>query len=503
MFNLVYNEILKQTKKLSFKICFIILLVFSVALPILFKVVSNNDVSIYTKDNLKYYESEIIRSPKSDDERLKNELNRGMISIIKLVLDDENLNVSNEFNTSLIDSYTYDFLTLKVLNYGFSKSINYAEIDSLFLIDSSSYVKLSDDEVLSLKSSFEDKCVNDLKSIKDRDYISYLKNEIETYKNSLEVGADTRVKLYEEYIRLGIKDSNDFRINEGSKILENINLKEKVLNESEFNKTYSNMKYDTYLKIVNAKNREIDNKIKKSWYSIRNNVNYSDSDVRGNFEDSIRNNAVFLGIIMIVISGGIVSSEFQKGTIRMLVIKPSKRWKILLSKFLALVFIGISLMIVTSFASFLVNGVMFGFRDYFKPVLSICSGDVKEICYFGLVLFKMMCLFIPIMFVSLIAFCLSTVTHNTALSVGISIFLELSYSLVIVLLLEFGFGFIDLTFFPYLDYSQFFDKVLLYDNNMFYGTYYNFTKANLVLLGWSLIIYFVSNLTFVKRDIKN
>lgn len=505
MLNLIYNEIEKQVKKLSFKICLIILLLVAISFPILFKTNSLENGSIYTKEDLEYYENKIVKDPKSDQEKLTNELDSTMINIINLVIKDKKLNTQTEFNSEIIQLYTEDLLTSKALNYiTKNKKINYKSIDNLYSLNTSLYLDYKPEELNLIKEEINKKCQEDLKTINEKDYPKYLKQEIERLQ-TLEKDETTneKIKLYKKYIELNIKDSSDFRINEGNKILENLSQKEKILNENEFTKIYKNMTYKTYLKITKEKNKEIDNDIKKSWYSIENNINYNKNNLKTNFEDSISNNQIILGIIMIIISGSIVSSEFQKGTIRLLVTKPSKRWKILLSKFLAITIITIGLLLLTNLLSLITNGIIYGFKDYFTPFLKITSGKVKEICYLTHILGVLLINLIPIIFINLIAFSLGTITHNTALSVGITIFIQLSYSLLIILLIELGINAIDLTFLPYLDYSQFLDKKLLYDNNIFYEKYYDINKANLVLLSWSILIYSISNLIFVKKDIKN
>ena len=115
----------------------------------------------------------------------------------------------------------------------------------------------------------------------------------------------------------------------------------------------------------------------------------------------------------------------------------------------------------------------------------------------------MLILLIPILFSGLIAFFLSTITKNTALSVGLSIFLQFGYGLITMILVLINFPFINLTFLPYLDYSQFNDYSTLSNNLYMYETYYTFGLANLVLIIWSIILYIISNIIFTKRDIRN
>ncbi len=238
-------------------------------------------------------------------------------------------------------------------------------------------------------------------------------------------------------------------------------------------------------------------------YAIDHNIDYNKTGSRTSLNEIIINNVAFLGLIVVIISGAIVASEYQKGTIRLLVIRPNKRWKILLSKFLTITILTIVLAFITYLASFLTNGILYGFKDYFISDLIISNGKIKEISFILLSIGKMLMLLIPIIFSGLIAFFLSTITKNTALSVGLSIFLQFGYGLITMILVLINFPFINFTFLPYLDYSQFNDYSTLSNNLYMYETYYTFGLANLVLIIWSIILYIISNIIFIKRDIRN
>ena len=64
-------------------------------------------------------------------------------------------------------------------------------------------------------------------------------------------------------------------------------------------------------------------------------------------------------------------------------------------------------------------------------------------------------------------------------------------------------GDIDLTFLPYLSYAQFLDPLALAQSCEFNSLYYTFFQANIVLLVWGVILYGISNIVFVRKDIKN
>ena len=51
-------------------------------------------------------------------------------------------------------------------------------------------------------------------------------------------------------------------------------------------------------------------------------------------------------LLTVIVAAGIVASEFSQGTIKMLLTRPVKRWKILLSKFLTVNLFGMFLMVI-------------------------------------------------------------------------------------------------------------------------------------------------------------
>lgn len=507
LLKLTYSEILKQTKKLSFKVCLIILLAFAIGIPVLFKALSQNEYSnqVYSKEDLSYYEDLLIKNPKTDEEQLENKLNEVMIDTIKMSFVKEKDKEATDFKISLYEEYKSDKMTAVVLEYMIEgKTIDYARVDEEFNLNSEGYKEIEPTELLKIKDELLLNAEETIKIIDKNDYTYYLNEQLESLKNSEpnEENANL-IKVYEKLIQLNITDDSDFRISEAKNIIENYNQKETPMTKQEYKDQKSKISYDDYLKLIDMKNETLDNSVKKSWYAIEHNINYNKEGTKSAFNDSIQNNTVFLSIIIVIIAGGIVANEFQKGTIRLLVIRPNKRWKILLSKFLAIISIIIVLALTTYIASFVINGLLFGFEDYFISDLAVKGGSVVEVSYILNSFVKLGILLIPIIFVGLIAFSLSTISKNTALSVGISIFLLVGYSLIIMMMVLIGISFIDLTFLPYLEYVQFTDPLSLVNSCYSYDIYYTFKQANIVLLIWAILIYVLTNYIFIKRDIKN
>lgn len=505
LMKLTYNEILKQVKKKGFIISLCILILFSIGLPVLYKLFaySNTTYPIFDDSSKNYYENQIIKNPSTNDDKLFNELLNEKISIIDYAISKKEQSTS--FKNTLYDEYTSVKLSIIVLDKLINnEKINTKNIDEWFMLNTTDYINYPKQELIKQKQVLEKQALELKNTIDKNDYTWYLKRQIQMMSNDSENDKKI-INLLKELINLNITDENDFRAKEANKIIDYYNQKEQIITEQEYNKQNNNkLSYETYVKITKEKNKEIDNNILKSYYAIRNNYEYS-NNAKTTLNEIITNNITIISIVIVVIAGGIVANEFQKGTIRLLVIRPSKRWKILLSKFLAVISLTIIFGVITYIMSFITCSISFGFKELLANDLSVIGTQVVKTSYITSSISSFFIQLIPIIFIALGAFFLSTITNSTALSVGLSIFVLMGSSLAMMVLLMLKFPFVDLTFLPYLNFNQFvpLNKITLLDNYMMYQIYYTLPKALLVLGIWGIILYTISNVVFTKKDIKN
>lgn len=131
----------------------------------------------------------------------------------------------------------------------------------------------------------------------------------------------------------------------------------------------------------------------------------------------------FAGLFTIIIAGGIVASEFNWGTIKLLLIRPIKREKILAAKYITVVLFGFLMLFILFAYSVFLGAVLFGFPDEAVPYLYYYNGTVIEqsmglhlIFYYGLESIHMLML-------ATMAFMISAVFRNSSLAIGLSLFL--------------------------------------------------------------------------------
>lgn len=128
--------------------------------------------------------------------------------------------------------------------------------------------------------------------------------------------------------------------------------------------------------------------------------------------------STFIALFGVLLGGWIIASEFQQGTIRLLLIRPRSRLKILLSKFLAAMLLCFGIYAAGSLLNMIMNGVCFGFGDFLYPNVTV-SGPVNFFVYY---LPRFLACLVPILFGYSAAFMMSVLVRNAAVSIAVPIF---------------------------------------------------------------------------------
>ncbi|WP_456276322.1 ABC transporter permease [Bacillus sp. AK128] len=131
----------------------------------------------------------------------------------------------------------------------------------------------------------------------------------------------------------------------------------------------------------------------------------------------------FAGLFTIIIAAGIVASEFSWGTVKLLLIRPLSRSKILLSKYLTVVLFGLLLLTIIYTMSSLVGLLLFGMPSSEVPHLAYANGEVVERNIALHLIGQYFLGSIDILMIATMAFMISAVFRNSSLAIGISLFL--------------------------------------------------------------------------------
>ncbi len=133
------------------------------------------------------------------------------------------------------------------------------------------------------------------------------------------------------------------------------------------------------------------------------------------------NAQLFITIAIVVIAGTIVSEEFNKGTIKLLLVRPYNRIKILIAKFIACLIILFLAYVVMAFAQFIFGGIMNGFGDYVgkAAIYNFKTSSVEEISTFKYMILSGLSILPQYLLIMTLAFSLSVLFINSPIAIAL------------------------------------------------------------------------------------
>lgn len=145
----------------------------------------------------------------------------------------------------------------------------------------------------------------------------------------------------------------------------------------------SDWKVSLQQQIVDSQNRLNNSRLPEEWkkwlkvnveqqqYYLDHNINPSapgaPTFVRAFIEQGI---TLFIPLLVMIIAIDIVSGERSDGTMKMLLTRPIRRWKILLSKYVTMVLFISLILLFIGVLSYVLSGVVFGYSGWGLPVLT-------------------------------------------------------------------------------------------------------------------------------------
>ncbi len=138
----------------------------------------------------------------------------------------------------------------------------------------------------------------------------------------------------------------------------------------------------------------------------------------------------FLSLVLITLcitlGGGSIAGEQQRGTIKMLIIRPYKRWKILTAKILSTLIVSVGLTIVCLLLLLVLGSLLFGYSLSAPPVISVFNGaHVLELSAFGELLINISMMIVSMVIYTLISTLFSAVFKSRTAAVLVSLLLNI------------------------------------------------------------------------------
>ena len=169
-------------------------------------------------------------------------------------------------------------------------------------------------------------------------------------------------------------------------------------------------------------------------YRIKNDISTNIDYSVWNFLSDSTEIIILAGLFTIIIAGGIVSNEFSWGTVKLLLIRPISRSKILLSKYITVLLFNMMLLIVIFLFSYILGLLLFGMPKETYPYLEYQNSVVVETSMLSYTIKYFIFKSLNVIMLATMAFMISTVFRNSSLAIGISIFLMFAGNTVTIIL---------------------------------------------------------------------
>lgn len=466
MSSLIKNEIIKIFKKKSIYVMLIVTFAFTILTNVIYKYIYNMNGDYFSEGYIEVLE---------EQQKSLNPDNPEEVSIyINNKTDLDTYNLAKQYDK---DSWQYEI----ILNYGrnYISDLNYT-----------TYQDKNSDRIAEAQEKYDEF----LKRINEGNWRTFAEEELNNMKKNTALAEEdftTKVQLESLQMRL------DYNIEYGN------NYKNAALSRYSSNKMQvvdyeqntENRKYREQKSYQEAKED-----MEKALYVIKNDKDIlNNSNLRGTLLDMFSEYELFIIITVVLIAGAIVSEEFNKGTIKLLLVKPYRRTKILFAKFIVVMLTIIFIMLAVGIMQFIVVGIFFGFDSLSIPAVEYNhnTGSIVEMNLVqGMLLNALGRLPIYIL-IGTLAFAISAIFTNTAVAITISILGYMASQIINQLAFSFDIAWLKYFITPNWELSQF-----------FYGRLPNMQGTSLLFaitlcIGYFLIMIIPAFMTFKKKNIKN
>jgi ABC-2 type transport system permease protein len=202
---------------------------------------------------------------------------------------------------------------------------------------------------------------------------------------------------------------------------------------------------------------------------------------------------ILITLFAVIVAGDSLAGEFSSGTIKLLLIRPSNRLKILVSKYLSTILFGLGLLVTLFIISVLVNGILYQFGSMDLPLIT--TNEDGQVVEKNMVanLWKTYLLNVisTVMFVTM-AFMISAAFRSSAMAIGISIFALFAGHMLLEVLQRYEWS--KYLLFANTDLSQYLSGAPFQE-----GMTLAFSIT--VLIVYFVIFNLVSWIVFTKRDV--
>lgn len=481
MISLIQNELKKIFKKKSLLITLLVTLAFIILTNVIYKLDFGNSYYDYIEEEISFYGEQLkTLDPEKDKDmyaQYKTEL-----EVYQLVKKYDKKSwqakiIQSEMRSCIsnINYFTYQEKSdsgLKIAKAKYNEYIKRLDTDD-WRYFAEEEVKEKNTEIDELKA-MQEKTTNKLE-------IKELQSQIRGYEISRQI-ATWRLEKDIPY-------GNDYKNN----CLNSYMVAMEDIRSYDFGETEKN--YDSKKQYYKAQETAAINK-----YDIENETTVGDtSSAKGILLSTFDEYEIFLIVMFMMTAGVIVSEEFSKGTIKLLLIKPYKRSTILASKFITSIIVAIIVILLVLLMQFVVGGLIQGFDSFKNPTIIYdhTINNVKQINtiqYLAMQALGKAPMYILLM---TLAFAFSTIFTNSALAITISLLGYMGSSVINMLALNLKLNWIKYFVTPNWNLTEYFWGGI----PTFEGITLPFSIAIIVI--YMVIMLVPTFIIFQKKNIKN
>lgn len=481
MISLIQNELKKIFKKKSLLITLLVTLAFIILTNVIYKLDFGNSYYDYIEEEISFYGEQLkTLDPEKDKDmyaQYKTELE--VYQLVKKY-DEKSWQakiIQSEMRSCIsnINYFTYQEKSdsgLKIAKAKYDEYIKRLDTDD-WRYFAEEEVKEKNTEIDELKA-MQEKTTNKLE-------IKELQSQIRGYEISRQI-ATWRLEKDIPY-------GNDYKNN----CLNSYMVAMEDIRSYDFGETEKN--YDSKKQYYKAQETAAINK-----YDIENETTVGDtSSAKGILLSTFDEYEIFLIVMFMMTAGVIVSEEFSKGTIKLLLIKPYKRSTILASKFITSIIVAIIVILLVLLMQFVVGGLIQGFDSFKNPTIIYdhTINNVKQINtiqYLAMQALGKAPMYILLM---TLAFAFSTIFTNSALAITISLLGYMGSSVINMLALNLKLNWIKYFVTPNWNLTEYFWGGI----PTFEGITLPFSIAIIVI--YMVIMLVPTFIIFQKKNIKN
>lgn len=228
-------------------------------------------------------------------------------------------------------------------------------------------------------------------------------------------------------------------------------------------------------------------------YRMKHDISPHEKTSVWTFVDTSSGSIILVGLFTIIVAANIVASEFNWGTIKLLLIRPFSRKKIILSKYITSILFGFVLLFTLFFVSILLGLALFGTGDGNTSYLAYVDGHVEEQSRLIYMAKMYLMSFIETFMLATMAFMISTVFRNNTFAIGLSILL-LTIGSIITNIVASYFDWAKFILFANTDLMQYINGTPLVEGM-------TMTFSIIMLLVYFVIFLALALVVFSKRDV--